>query len=89
MNPQQQDTISELKELLKDENPDWRDVINNAIEALQSPWISVEDDLPTEGRVILYTPTHTEPYRLVPWDMVRQMTDATHWQPITPPEIGK
>ena len=50
-----------------------------------SEWISVEDRLPEDGKVITFSPPNW--YRIVDGGFVRLIKDATHWMPLPePPE---
>lgn len=58
-------------------------------EATKSKWISVTDRLPNE-RCLAYTPEQDEvgTWRIIPKGLFRQAaSEATHWQPLTTPEI--
>ena len=57
-----------------------------------SDWISVEDRLPENERVVAFTPNDdiSLMYRFIPKNMFTQIaTDATHWMSLPEPPKGQ
>lgn len=62
------------------------DLVKNQIEFLESldSWISVKRLPEGKNKVLVYS-SQDDPYRIVPSDFVKQLSEVTHWMELPKP----
>lgn len=78
--------------MITPDSPLWTEEHQQASEPdFYGKWISVKSELPTDKRVMAYTPNTDKSmeYRFIPAGMFKQVaSDATHWMSLpNPPEL--